>query len=149
MPRTPTPSQGRRRNGYRPSSLIRNFFKAASTDTAQITSTENQLSVFLSFATHSSLLFLVWRSANRPNWRQKNNGTISLCIDVYNYVPQKTASQWFSRSNFTLNGGSWYVWCIFTCSELYSLIKPFLFAPSSQPQPNKSMCMMMSLLGNE
>ena len=43
VPHTPTPSQGRRRNRYRPSCLIRDFLKAASTDTAQITSTENQL----------------------------------------------------------------------------------------------------------
>ena len=44
---TPPPLQGRRRNRYRPSCLIRDFLKAASTDTAQTTSTEKQLSGFL------------------------------------------------------------------------------------------------------
>ena len=58
VPHTPTLSQGRRRNRYRPSCLIRDFLKAASTDTAQITLLKTSF-VFFSFATHSSLLFLV------------------------------------------------------------------------------------------
>ena len=148
MPHTPTPSQGRRRNRYRPSCLIREFLKAVSTDAAQITSTEIQLSVFLSFATHSSLLFLVWRSANQPKWRQKNNGTIcvSMFIIIYSRKPQVNDFR-VVISPSTVAAGIFGAYSrVVNCTRKF---KKFCFAPFSQPQPNKSMCVMMSLLGNE
>ena len=73
------------------SCLIRDILKAASTDTAQITSTENQLC--FSFICHP-FFFIVscmkeCESTKLETEKQRDN----LCIDVYDYILQKTASQ--------------------------------------------------------
>ena len=93
----PPHSQGRRRNRYRPSCLIRAFLKAASMDTSQTTFTENQLSGFLfSFICHP-FFFIVSCMKECGSTKletlavkQKNNGTIcvSMLIITYTRKPQ-------------------------------------------------------------
>ena len=98
VPPTSPPSQGCRLNRYRPNFLIRDILKAASTDTAQTTSTENQLSGFLFFHLLPILLYCFLyegvridqtRDIGCKTEKERDN----LCIDVYNYVLQKTVSQ--------------------------------------------------------
>ena len=125
-------SPGRRRNRYRPSCLIRGFLKAASTDTAQITSTENQLSGFLFSFICYPFFFIVscmkeYESTKLETLvvKQKNNGTIcvSMLIITYSRKPQVNDFHIvISHSKVA----SWTAWCVFTCSELNSLIKHFV-----------------------
>ena len=128
----PFPSQGRRSNRYRPSCLIRDFLKAASADTAQTTSTENQLSGFLfSFIFHP-FFFIVSCMKECESTKletlvvkQKNNGTICVSMFIIKYSRKPQINDFhvvISHSTVA----SWSIWCIFTCSELYSLIKHFV-----------------------
>ena len=128
----PLPSQGRRRNRYRPSYLIRDFLKAASTDTAQTTSTENQLSVFLfSFICHP-FFFVVSCMKECASTKletlvvkQKNNGTICVSMFIITYSRKPQINDFHVVISHSMVA-SWSVWCILTCSELYSLIKHFV-----------------------
>ena len=111
-PPPPPHSQGRRRNRYRPSCLIRDFLKAASTDTAQTTSTENQLSVFLfSFICHK-FFFIVSYTKECESTKletlavnQKNNGPIcvSMFIITYSRKPQFNDFHYFIKMLFLKN----------------------------------------------
>ena len=138
-PTTTSPSsQGRRRNRYRPSCLIRGFLKAASTDTAQTTSTENQLSGFLFSFICYPFFFIVscmkeYESTKLETLvvKQKNNGTIcvSMLIITYSRKPQVNDFHIvISHSKVA----SWTAWCVFTCSELNSLILPRSRSRTSQ-----------------
>ena len=89
-------SQRRRRNRYHPSCLIRDFFKGASTDTAQTTSTENQLFGFFSFICHPFFFIVSCMKECKSTKletlvvKQKNNGPIcvSMFIIMYSRKPQ-------------------------------------------------------------
>ena len=90
-------SQGRRRNRYHPSCLIRDFFKGASTDTAQTTSTKNQHSgFFFSFICYPFFFIVSCMKECKSTKletlvvKQKNNGTIcvSMFIVTYSRKPQ-------------------------------------------------------------
>ena len=104
---------------------IRDFVIAASTYTAQTTSTENQLSGFLFSSICQPFFFIVSCMKECESTKletlvvkQKNNGTV--CVSTYSRKPQ---INYFHLVISHSTVASWSIWCIFTCSGLYSLIK--------------------------
>ena len=69
--------------------------------------------------------------------KQKNNGTICVSMFIYTYSRKPQVNDFhvvISHSTVA----SWSVWCIFTCSELYSLIKHFVLRlPRSRSQTSQ------------